>query len=80
MSDEQQTESGQSNNVVVIDLGKKRRKQVKRLRKGEGKLMDKVQEVVASLREDGTTAPGDTVVVVVERKMDFRSMRSPFKW
>ena len=80
MSDDQQTESGSGNNIIVVDLGKKKRKSVKRLRKGEGKLMDKVQEVVATMREDGSSAPGDTIVVVVERKMDFRSMRSPFKW
>jgi hypothetical protein len=78
MSEEQQAENG--NNIIVVDMGKKRRKQVKRLRNGEGKLMDKVQEVIASMREDGSSTPGDTIVVVVERKADFRAMRAPFKW
>ena len=67
-SENEQTDSG---NIVVVDLGKKKRKQVKKLRRGEGPLMDKVQEVVAALREDGTSNPGDTVVVVVERRGEF---------
>ena len=80
MSDAQQTADNSGSNVIVVDLGKKKRKQVKRLRKGKGKLMDKVNEVVAALRQDGTSSPGDTIVVVVEQKMDFSQMRLPLKW
>ena len=68
---ESASEQLDAGSVVVVDLGKKKRKHVKKLRRGEGPLMDKVQEVVAALREDGTSKPGDTVVVVVERRGEF---------
>ncbi|HVK64470.1 MAG TPA: hypothetical protein VM694_08350 [Polyangium sp.] len=55
---------------IIIDLGKKKRRQVKKLRKGkEGSLLDKVNGVL----EEGIAAraiPADaqTVVVVVREK------------
>ena len=72
-----ETDPGSDDDIVVVDLGKKKRKQVKKLRKGEGRLMHKVHEVVAALREDGTSKPGDTIVVVVERRAEFPMN---FKW
>lgn len=56
------------NAPVVIDLGKKSRKQVRRLRKGKGRLMDKVSEVVAELRADGSIAASAQPVIVVVRQ------------
>jgi hypothetical protein len=55
---------------VIIDLGKKRRKQVKALRRGKpGKLMDRVNEVIARLRAEGAIAgSAQTVVVVVTER------------
>ena len=54
---------------VLIDLGKKRRKQIRRLRKGKGKLMDRVQKVVERLKEDGTVSrEAETVIVVVRER------------
>lgn len=56
-------------NTVVVDLGKFKKKSVKRLRKGEGKLMDRVGMAVEEIRSslpEGTTMP--TVVVVVREK------------
>jgi hypothetical protein len=70
-------ESKPVNNVIVVDLGKKKRKLVKRLRHGEGRLMERVQELIASMRSEGTSKPGDTVVVIVERRSQ---RRNPFKW
>ena len=77
MSDSKSAED--KSRVVVIDLGKKKRKQVKKLRRGEGRLMEKVQEAVAALRSEGTPKSGDTVVVVVERRPEGRGLSS-FKW
>lgn len=58
-----------SDRIVVVDCGKHKPKQVKRLRKGRGKLMDRVRETVAELESDGTVSPGaNTVVLVVERR------------
>jgi len=51
---------------IIIDLGRKRRKHVKALRKGKpGKLLDRVNEVIARLRAEGTIADSAQPVVVV---------------
>ena len=44
--------------VCVIDLGEHSRQRVRRLRRGEGRLMDKVEDAVASLQESGVLAAG----------------------
>ena len=56
--------------MVVVDLGKRQtRKRVKRLRKGKGKLMGKVSDLVADLREEGAIeANAQAVVIVVRQK------------
>ena len=54
---------------IIIDLGKQKRKKVKRLRKGGGSLMDDVQGAVEVLQEDGKVAAAAQIVfVVVEEK------------
>jgi hypothetical protein len=54
---------------VVLDLGKRRRKQVKQLRRGEGKLLDDINGAVEELRTAGTlSAVGQPVIVVVREK------------
>lgn len=54
---------------IVVDLGKKRRKAVKQLRRGNGKLMDEVNSTLQELRTAGTiAASAQPVIVVVERK------------
>lgn len=53
---------------ILIDLGKKKRKAVKKLRKGRGRLMDDIGEVVAGLKSEGTIADTAQVVVVVVRE------------
>ncbi len=54
---------------VVLDLGKRRRKQVKQLRRGEGKLLDDINGAVEELRTAGTlSAVSQPVIVVVREK------------
>lgn len=55
---------------IVIDLGKKKRKQVRKLRRGKPSgLMDRVHEVLAELAEaNGIKAGTQAVVVVVREK------------
>jgi hypothetical protein len=58
-----------SNAPVIIDLGRRRRKQVKKLRRGEGKLLDDVNGAVAELRTAGTlSADVQPVIVIVREK------------
>lgn len=62
-------EAAANDSVVVVDLGKKyKRKHIRRLRKGRGKLMGKVQGLVADLRDDMPNNNVQPVVVVVRQK------------
>jgi hypothetical protein len=54
--------------MVVLDLGKKKRRDVKRLRKGRGRLMKRLNETLEGLREDGTIAESSQPIVVVVRE------------
>ena len=55
--------------TLVIDLGKKKRKRVKKLRKGRGRLMDRINDFVSDMKESGElNANADTMVVVVRQK------------
>ena len=55
--------------TVVIDLDKRyRRKQIKRLRKGKGKVIAKARKIVAALQADGTVAPNGQLVLMIVRK------------
>jgi len=55
--------------VCVVDLGSHSRKLVKRLRRGEGRLMERVEDAVAALRQDGAVNnDAQTVVFVVRQK------------
>lgn len=53
---------------VIIDIGKKKRSQVKKLRKGRGKLLDRVQDVLADMTTEGTITASQPVIVVVREK------------
>ena len=58
-----------SNRIVVVDLGKKKSKQVKRLRKGGGRLMDRVHSLVGEMQAGGEIGGAtNTIVVVIEKK------------
>lgn len=54
---------------VVIDLGKHRRKRIKGLRKGTGRLTQEVSECIEELKASGAiSANAQPVVVVVREK------------
>jgi hypothetical protein len=59
--------------LLVVDLGKRQSpKQVKRLRKGRGKLVGRIDQIVADLVEAGTVKAGaQPIVIVVRERMDF---------
>ena len=54
--------------VCVVDLGEHSRRRVRRLRRGEGRLMEKVEDAVASLQSNGVLASNAQTVVVVVRQ------------
>jgi len=64
-----QTHQRDANAPIVVDLGKRRRKLIRLLRRGEGPLMDDVKVCVEELRSAGTIgATAQPVIVVVSPK------------
>lgn len=72
-------ESGGVMSPIIVNLGKKPRKRVKRLKKGKGKLMDRVadtiDEVCASLEGNEQVVP---VIVIVREKPKKKMKFWPF--
>lgn len=55
--------------LLVVDLGKKQtKKRIRSLRKGRGKLVDRVQDLIAGLREQGAMDENAQPIVVVVRE------------
>jgi hypothetical protein len=58
-----------TSNPLIVDLGKKRRRDVKRLRNGKGKLFDRVTTTLQELKTAGTiSGSAEPVVVIVREK------------
>ena len=55
-------------NPVVVDMGTHGRGAIRKLRKGRGKLLDEVSDVVGQLAADGTVTKNAQVVIVVVRE------------
>ena len=66
--------------AVVIDLGKKKRKKVRQLRKGKGPLLGEVDEAIAELRADGTINEGVEPVIVVVRQKEKNPISGLTQW
>jgi hypothetical protein len=63
------TKPASSANPLIVDLGKKRRKQIKQLRKGRGKLFDKVNTTLQELKTSSAiSSNAEPVVVIVQEK------------
>ncbi len=59
--------------LLVVDVGKKqRRKNIRALRKGEGKLFDKISSLVNELKENGTVKGDAQPLVIVVREKERR--------
>lgn len=55
--------------MIIVDLGRKRARQVKRLRKGKGKLLDKVHQVIEELKANNSISGSvQPVVIVVQER------------
>ncbi len=66
-----------SSNTIVLDMGSKTRKQIRKLRKGKsGRLMNRVEEAISHLRENGALTEGaQPIVIVVKQKARRRGGR-----
>jgi hypothetical protein len=71
-----------ANAPIVIDLGKQKRKRIKQLKRGRGKLVDRVNEAVAQVRAAlGPEAQGKEfvpVAVIFRRDEKCRKGMFPF--
>jgi hypothetical protein len=65
--------------TIVVDLGRKSRKDVRDLRKGRGPLMEDVEDCIDELRESGDISESaQPVVIIVERRWSSRGGMVPF--
>jgi hypothetical protein len=56
---------------IVIELGERSRKRIRKLREGRGKLMAEIDQVLSDLRETGAVGvDAQIVVVVVKEKVE----------
>lgn len=75
------TKQGTGASTIVVDLGKKRRKQIRKLRKGKAcSLMERVEETLAHLRENGALAENAQAVVFVVRERPSTGGRMAKMW
>ena len=70
------SDKASASQLLVVDLGKRQSaKQVKRLRKGRGKLVGRIDQIVADLVEAGTVKAGaQPIVIVVRERMDLPTL------
>lgn len=62
---------GKARDICIIDLGEHSRTRVKKLRRGEGRLMRKVEDAIGDLEEQGLLeASAQTVVIIVRQEPD----------
>jgi len=62
------TDDSSTGQTIVLDFGSKSRRKIKRLRKGQGALMDRVNETVAELKGNQSIPASAAVVVVVVKQ------------
>lgn len=53
---------------IILDLGKKKKDDVKKLRKGKGKLLSKVEDLVEDMKSAGELDANARPVIVVVRE------------
>ena len=56
--------------MLLVDLGTKSKKNVRRLRKGRGKLLNRINGTIEDLKADGEIDENSQVVVVVVKQRD----------
>lgn len=76
-ADSQPTDQAETENApIIVDMGKKSRKDIRKLRKGKpGKLMRRVAETLDHLKENGALAADAQPVVIVIRQRERKGLR-----
>jgi uncharacterized protein DUF6200 len=60
--------NGKAAPTILLDLGTKRRKNIKRLRKGRGNLMARLNETIEDFKRDETISASSQIVIVVVKQ------------
>jgi hypothetical protein len=72
---EKSVQMAEKQNPIVLDLGKHKRKSVKQLRRGEGKLLNEALESIQELQRVGTIPQSaQPVILIVREKSKPKSM------
>lgn len=64
---------------IILDLGQRSKKQVKRLRRGDGKLIDRIGIVVEELKNSGKISPSAQPIVLIVRERREKGVAALFK-
>lgn len=63
---------------IIVDIGKRRRKQIRGLRRGKGKLMTRMNDLLGEMKKNGTfSGSAQPVIVVVQQK---RKRKKGWSW
>jgi len=66
---------------LIVDLGKRKRKDIKQLRNGTGKLLDEVNDCIRELVSgDSCSADAQPIVVIVREKRKGGGLLLPRGW
>ena len=69
------TETETTDKMLILDMGSRSKKQIKRLRKGRGRLMENLQDTLDALRSEGQLSSENPVVIVVKEKRKSKGLR-----
>ncbi len=68
VKDSAKSTNGKAAPTILLDFGTKSKKKVKRLRKGRGPLMARLNESIEDFKRDETISPNSQVVVVIVKQ------------
>jgi hypothetical protein len=65
--------------IVVADLGSRRAKSIRRLKQGNGRLLDDSEKLMQQLKVDGVVTEGAVPIIVVVKEKRRRGLLSMMK-
>ena len=69
--------AGTKSKHIIIDIGAKKKNQIRRLRKGEGALIEEVEQCLEDLRATGRIDDAAQPVILVVRQKSKRNRQCP---
>jgi len=72
--------ANESIDSIIVDLGSHSRKKIKRLRKGQGSLMDEVDDSISELKASGAIDESAQPIVIVVKEKPKKRTQLPYLW